>query len=712
MSTAAPRRSASARRARYGLATLGIVVCAVIWLALANLIALDPRLRLVADATSTGAHRLAPRTRQVLDSLPAGYEIVIAGAAAADPDVRRRVADVLDAIARSGRLTVTWIDDPSGPDYAALTTRLIGRDRARIDAASSDLTQAAEELNRAAALLDRADLALKEIESAIAGPAASSARQRLAEYAGVARLLAADARSAADSIRAALSEPSALGVPAIDRAASVARRSLARLASELQSLSSALTDLAAADSTPREAQLRARGLTQQLALGRDPLAIAADRATALAIPDLVRVSRVLEGTQTALVISPDGLGAIAFDTLFPPSIPQTVGGARADVGAMAEDLLTSAIASLASPTSPIIVLVHAEDARLLDQNAIPALLGRLALRRIDVVEWRIVAEPEPTGLAALNPDATRPIVYVVLGSTSAAQASGPSNLTGPDRVQRLGAALRRLTSRGLPILLSITPSTLPAFGGTDETTAFLPEFGLAADSGRPLLTERILNGRRVVETDRLVTTLAPTEPGLPHPILNATATLAIGLRWSIPLSPVSPPQGVRATVTPLIDVTTPATWAESQWLQYWQVRPEQRASVTQPPTPDPSMGDDTSGRWTIAAAVERTAPGLPAPQRLVAIGSSGWFFDSLAAQTEVVGGRVVPTLPGNTELFEAAVYWLARQEEFIARSAASGSVPTVRALTPTQSSIINWLVLAVMPLGTLGAGILWRLARG
>lgn len=725
---ASPRRSSTSRRLRYGLSSLALILCAAISLGLANLIALDPRLRVIADVTATGEHRLAPRTQTILESLPPSCEIIIAGAGAADPAVRRRVGDVLDSLARSNRVTVTWIDDPAGPEYAALIDRLIERDRAALQSTATALSTSADELDSAADLLTRTADSLTTIAGIIpASPAPNSpaalARDRLTEYAGVARTMATDSRANAQNIRTTLAQTSGLGVPPLDNAASIARRALSRLATELQALSAALTALASSDSTPREAAMRTQSFISQLTIGRDPVALASDRAAGLVIPDLVRVSRVLETSQAVLVVSPDRLGAIAFDTLFPASIPETVGGARADIGAAAEDLLASSLASLTAPTSPIVVLMHASgdaprgggppvaDPRLLDRGAINALLERLALRRIDVVEWRVAAEQEPPTLAALNPDGTRPVVYVVLGATSFSGATGPSNLTGADRVQRLASAVNRLAGRGAPILLCLPPSSMPSFGGADTQAAFLADFGLRADTGRPLLSERIAAGRRIVDTDRLVNSDA-----VDHPIARATAALAIGLPWVLPIESIDPSAagtpGVRVERTPLITVSTPATWAETQWLNYRDIPAEQRAAAgAAAPTADPDR-DDTTGPWTIAWAVQRTSPSLSAPQRLVVVGATGWFFDVLAAQSEVVNGRVVPTLPGNSELFEASIFWLANQETFIARSAAAGSVPTIRPLTPTQSTIIHWTVLAILPLGTLALGVIWRITRG
>lgn len=705
--------SAAGRRLRAGLGAVGVVLCAAMWLVLSNLIAVDRRLHVTADVTATGEHRLAPRTRQVLDSLPPGYEIIIAGASGVDRQVRRRVGDVIDAMARTGRVRITWIDEAAGPEHTALVARLVERDRAATDRAAADIAGAAAELDQAADLLERIERALRDIEQAVAvgAPGASVAIQILSEYRTVARVLGTDARAAGQAVRGSLAEETGLGVAPVDRAAATARRGLARIAGELRTLAVALTDFAAADSTPPEARSRARALAQQVSAGRDPIALAADRAAAVRIPDTVRVARVLESAQSVLVVSPTGLGALDFDALFPARVPETIGGARADVGAQAEDMLAGGLGALASPTSPIVVLAHADEARLLDQNAVNALLRRLALRRVDVVEWRLAAEPEPPSLVALDPDAVRPVVYAFLGTSSAAAASGPSGLTGPDRVQRLGAAMRRVAERGVPMLVSITPSTLPTYGGRDEAVAILHEFGLEADSGRPLLTERIAGGRRMVETDRLLTAI-PQDGSDPHPIRGATASLAIGLRWVVPIRERDLPAGARVSVVPLIEAPAASTWAESQWLGYWQVPPEQRARVAQPPTPDPDMGDDVAGPWRVAWAAERRVQGITRPQRLVAVGSNGWFFDALAAQTEVVNGRVVPTLPGNAELFEASVFWLAGQEGFIARSAASGSVPTIRPLSPGEASVIRWIVLAVLPLGTLALGVLWRVARG
>ena len=74
--------------------------------------------------------------------------------------------------------------------------------------------------------------------------------------------------------------------------------------------------------------------------------------------------------------------------------------------------------------------------------------------------------------------------------------------------------------------------------------------------------------------------------------------------------------------------------------------------------------------------------------------------------------RVALVSPGNAELFEAAVLWLAGQDELIATSAGARSTAMVKPLSPGSLTALRWGLIAGLPLMTLGLGILWRLARG
>ncbi|MFN7021444.1 MAG: hypothetical protein ACK4WH_08975, partial [Phycisphaerales bacterium] len=154
------------------------------------------------------------------------------------------------------------------------------------------------------------------------------------------------------------------------------------------------------------------------------------------------------------------------------------------------------------------------------------------------------------------------------------------------------------------------------------------------------------------------------------------------------------------------------TWAESQWTDFAAV-PAARRNMIRPqdlPKQD-SARDDATGPWVVAAAVERpTSEG--SPQRLVLVGSNTWFRDDVAEAAEVVGNRVRLINPGNSELFEAAVYWLAFKESSIGASPEAREVSVIpNDLSPGLLSAIRWLLVAGLPVAILFVGAIWRIVR-
>ena len=112
----------------------------------------------------------------------------------------------------------------------------------------------------------------------------------------------------------------------------------------------------------------------------------------------------------------------------------------------------------------------------------------------------------------------------------------------------------------------------------------------------------------------------------------------------------------------------------------------------------------------MAVAGERWPEGAN-PQRLV-VGRAGWFLDAIAHQTQEVDGRVVETNPGNLELFDSGVLWLAGMDDLIAPGVSSGAGPRVRAIPPGSLRLIWWLCILGPATMTLLLGALLRLLRG
>jgi hypothetical protein len=317
-----------------------------------------------------------------------------------------------------------------------------------------------------------------------------------------------------------------------------------------------------------------------------------------------------------------------------------------------------------------------------------------------VVMWEAAVDPERPPLARLDPRGDRPVVYIVFNTASfAGGGTGPS---GPERAQKLGEVVAGLVNAGKPVLMSVFPSTMPTYGEPDPTTAWMAGFGLEALSGKPILRERTLpEGRRVDAA------LALRAIESDHPMAQALRGLPTKLEWPIAIRSNASSQ---AAVTPLFRIDDKQAWGESQWLSYMQVPIAQHASVPNPPTKD--SRDDANGPWMVGCAVERGVPGLAQPQRLVIVGSNSWFTDQVMGEAASVDGRIVPANPGNLELLEASIYWLAGQDDAIAQSATARAVPLIRSLDPGTLVLLRWLAIAGLPGAVLGLGVLWRVVRG
>jgi hypothetical protein len=274
-------------------------------------------------------------------------------------------------------------------------------------------------------------------------------------------------------------------------------------------------------------------------------------------------------------------------------------------------------------------------------------------------------------------------------------------------MMKLAAALKLVTERGERVLLSINPSPWPASGQVDPMTEFLSPLGVSADSGRPLLQQFSQANGRLVSAD-----LFTTDPKTTHAIASAMRGVVTRLPWGVPITQAP---GGGAGFSPVLIVDDPSgnTWGESEWLEFRRVPPAERGRVANPPKKD-QQGEGLSGPWVIVASVERVAKlagGGEREQRLVLVGSNGWFLDDVAQGTGVVDGREVAFNPGNVELFDACVSWLAGDESAIGASALAQVESTIPNLTPAGMSVVRWGLIAGLPLLVLVFGGAWRLMR-
>lgn len=711
------------RRWRFALMTTVLLLAVGASTVIANLLAQKFAHRI--DVTETGEHHLAPQTSKLLDSLDKPYRVVIAADfRQIDPRARERVADILEKFSRRSTNVRSVLLDTASPEgvsnYDTLLRDLIQRDAAPINAslesmrkASAEMTAIAAELNTKAIptmgyLRDRFEpiaKADKTTGQADAKPAKTGTYEALQQRIAALQALAKDLTESAKATTEPLAwdpnsgRPPEIAAPQhrLSEAVSAGKKLLTTLAGELSAFSKA--DTLAAD---------ARGLAGAALRGieklRDRAAVVTDDLARLPKLDIVRLADALKAPAAVLIVGPEGIAAIDPVSLFPPGELLDAGGAPlADMRRKGEDLLATAISSLRNPIKPIVVLMHGESNEFLDRAPLlDRARQRLALRGIDMLEWATAVNPPAPDISQLDPKGVRPVIYAVF-SPAAWTASDNGGTSGAERAAKLAGALDAIAESGRPILLSLNPSPMPSYGQKDPIASVLERFSLIADSGRPILKESITPKGRIAETD--LTVLGSRGD---HPISQALGKLPVLLPWSVGIAPLP---GSTPTWSPICQVQADAsTWAESNWLGLRKTRREDRPLVPDQPVFDKDK-DSNTGPWTVVAAAERKF-GDNSTQRLLVVGSNDWFIDPVLSATTTVDGREVSLFPGNVELLESGVYWLAGQDDLIARSPAAQSAPIVQPLEHRAIVMLRVAFLAGIPLLILGLGLIYRAMFG
>lgn len=707
--------SAHARRLRYAvqsiLLLLLITACCLFMVVVAD------RLPRRYDVTATREHELSPRTLGVLKSLSGPYELVIAGNfSGTDPQVAARTQDVLDNFTRASRnITSTIIDVASSRGLSqldALLGRLIQRYAAELEQQRAGATRAVTNVGLSAQSLKALSDDLLSTAQTVQDQDVNAAkvRQFLSDSAAVCRVGAQDLEQAANRAQQQISRTiGRTGVPSSDEAIATLRQPLAQVLEQLRQVASGCESLArASDSQVAEAtRQRAAPVSVAVSRLRDELARTVSELADLPKTPLPAVARTLERSSAAIVIGPPGstgaggMGVASVDVASVlPQAPARAGAETAeklDLRSRTEELLAAAIASVARDDAPIVVLMHAAPIRLAPQfKPMELTVDRLRLRGIDVVEWATSLDAEAPPLTAINPGGKRPVVYITISTDASTQESA-------QRMLKLAAAVRERLEAGKPVLVSVAPSTSPAIGQKDPMTEFLAPLGISASSGTPLLQQTMVaGGSRLVSAELLL-----TDPDATHPVSGPIQGLTTRLPWAIPLKLDADSSSAQPVMR--IGSSGGTIWAESEWIEFRRVPPQDRGMVANPPANDTSR-DDGAGPWVVAAAAERTVQG--ARQRVLVVGSNGWFLDDVAQAQSVVDGRPVLTTPGNTELLESAVFWLSGQDSMLGTSANARSVALIPNIDVSTMTIIRWSLIAGLPLAILLAGALWRLIRG
>lgn len=661
------------------------------------------------DMTATGSHRLSDRSETVLKTaseLGPGWELVLAiDAAGIDPRDREDVLDVLDVFAQQPGFARTTIDTGSAQGSGAfieLLQRLAERDAAALDQHARVLSEAVASLERLTeavpAISDRLTSLADAVPEDEAAAEANTAffRERAATVRVIGDDLAAVIASARSLLNPAEAPPLVRGLrlARVDLAENALDQPFETVIDQLAALRQQLETYARATGFAEEPRRQAADLALALARVLTDVSNQRDAVELLSPPDLLRIEAALRASAAMLVIAPPGTGspsvtAIDLEALFPDRAVLTqLGLAGADIRRRAEELITTAVGSLALGSAPVVVFTHGETVRFLDsQPVFRALVDRLARRGIDALEWATALEAEPPSGRRIDPLGERPRVYVTLAPDSSAPSPNAedTSMSGAARLARYADAVERLLDAGDSVLLSLNPSVLPGFGEDDPQNRLLRRFGLRAETGRPLLREIRTPDATLADPDLSLV----ASSGSDHPLARATEGLRATLPWPVEIIDES------GDAQPLIDLPEASLWSESEWLRLWRTPRQNRPFMTDQPAFSATL-DSRPATGALAFAAERS-DGI-SQQRFVVIGSNSWHVDPITTQAVEVDGRVSQVNPANTELIEASIEWLAGRDQLIGRSARAGATPRVK---PIDAGLLGRLRLA-LALGPAG----------
>ncbi len=700
-------RGATSRRVRYSLLTLALLALTTVLCAAMVFIGETKRVRI--DVTATRAHSLSPRIEALLDGLETPHElVVVADSARLDTAAARRLTDFLDLLRRSSpNLTTVWIDTSNPADRAEFEG-LPGR-MLELRAAEVDAGKAAIENTRVAAVdvagsLDALAATLGEWPEVMRNAdAAPEVVDILGELAALARVRRDEVTSVAEAFPlAGIAQAGGIELPDIPAAQGSLGVVLRRAAESLDTVSRAAAQIGSAE---MYAPLhdRAGGVVSSAQATRDEALRAADEIERAPRVKLLDTLRLLQGRDAAVLLSENDVIAIRIESMLAENAAAQGASQAAQLRFEAERAITSALAAASTAEGggpPVVVLTHSQPEAILmapkpgqgdPLGPLRGLLDHIAAQGFVIREWATSVEQHRPALSEMRANG-QPIVWVILPGSA-------STTDGAARMGTLAKAVDGLLDDGESVLMNVGPSLLPRVGEGDPLVARLRELGLDIDSGRPLVeTVRTPAGPRTKSDFRLLR--ANDE----HAVGAAVDGLAVALIWPLPMT-ISD-EGAMEWVE-LVEVPSrDEVWGESQWPTLVQ------AGAMNASASFDDRVDVRDGPWTVVAAGERFVEGSDTPQRVVVVGSNGWFFDAIALRSATVDGRMSISNPGNIELFDASLLWLAGQDEVMARSAAALGGPRIAAIEPGTLKALWALCILGPATATLLLGIAVRLFRG
>ncbi len=680
----------------------GVVVIGLV----ANYFAARPWLRVRIDATRTRAYSLSPQTRALLDGLQGDWTIaMVLGGDRVGEDQLRQVSEVLSRYDQASDRVRTLRIDPADPamlgDYEGLLADLRAIYSEPVAAHEEALDAGRGALAGLTVLLEQHGGALVTARQRLDadGGAAAAGRPRLDGVLGVIGLRLEQAPRLEQEVAAAMSVDEARPLPDYDTARSILAAALSGWGQELFELGRSIDAWRQEPDLPAALREYAAWAPASLRAEATALAAAADPLQHLPPLELSRLARSLEQGEAAVVMGPQGAAVISSAQLFPTlNLRRREGGEIAfDQRFRGEQAIAAALRSLLVERAPMVVLVHAQGQSMLKRRDgnVDALGAATVLggSRYDVTEWNVGQSDRP------RPAAGQKAVWVVLPPPVVEKREAATG----EAERRLIDATETLLEDGEAVLLSLAPSVLPRLGQKDPWRGLVAPLGLDADTGR-VVYERMRDAESNVVNQRMLQVVNYESI---HPIAAAAHGLQTSFDLPVALRIVEPaPAGVVRIPVATLDA------AENRWLESdWMLPPDRLGD------PDPS--ERLTADEPIVVAVERVGvhPGPGAGnrgrQRAIVVGSGGWALSYIADVTlSAGGGRAVLLNPGNYELLQASIAWLADADDMIAPSPVSRQVARLEGVGTAAQTLWRWIAVALVPGACLLLGVaVWFMRR-
>jgi hypothetical protein len=651
------------------------------------------------DATKTRAYSLSEQSRALLRELEGDWTIAIVLVEQdVDRAVSRQIDEVLARFREGSALIQVERIDPTDPAsliaYEGLIQRLRDLYGPDIEAYEGHLAQARSALAAAIQYSATEAQALVPFIAQV-GPDGELGRE-LAEIRNNFALLAQNGPQILQSADAALASDDAKPLPDHERARDTLHAGATQAAEYLAAVAARYERRSSAAGVPDSVRSHFARAGREHQARAVELMTAADPLVHLRPLGLTTIAEELARGEAAVITGNGRAAVIPAWQLFPRSQREGSEGTVAfDERFRGEQIIASAIRSLLVPRMPLVVFVHSRSQSILAQTGDGkdcfGASSILQSSRYEVEEWRINENDPPA------PEPGQRAIWIIV-PPAPGEAGGNPAVTPREELLLIDRA-QALLERGEPTLISFYPSVLPKLRQNDPWQSVAAAAGIEIDTSRVLFEISIAAEGRSIPSQHVEILDFTTDHAIPRAMHGRRLGLVLPVALRLP-DPDFSRQWVIAQVEPAGN-----RWLEADWVMALaggdaEAAPEQTEMLTEP--------------VVLAAAAERPDPSEPdGSQRMIAVGSGSWMLTGVADTWDQLGGeRVALRFPGNYELLQAAVAWLAEMDDLIARSPTSQQVERLEGLTSRNRAVWWWIVMAGMPAGTLALGaFVWLVRR-